>query len=86
MCSEFQGIVSFSHSYLFPFTKFQPELVPRIRIIYGNNDNLRPWEFVKVTYDKKIPEKCITLLDDTKHEVNKKVEKELDAFVEEKLN
>jgi hypothetical protein len=43
------------HRYLFPITNFDKELLKKKRIIYGNSDNLRPWEYTKITYEGKIP-------------------------------
>ncbi len=36
--------------YLFPITKFGPAVSNYVHIIYGLADNLRPWEYTKVTY------------------------------------
>lgn len=50
--------------YLFPFSKYSAEKTKgNIKIIYGLNDDLRPWEYTKVTYEKKFEEgKDIILL------------------------
>ena len=55
--------------YLFPFTPF--EKTERFhRILYGKTDKLRPWEYVKVTYENKIDMDKFSLLDNTGHEIN----------------
>lgn len=36
--------------YLFPFSKFNRDDKRRLRVLYGNADILRPWEYVKVVY------------------------------------
>lgn len=39
---------------MFSITKFDPESKKPIKIIYGKNDKVRPWEFTKITYEGKI--------------------------------
>ena len=68
---------------MFPFSKFE-KTEGIIRIIHGKTDKLRPWEYVKVTYEKKIEEEVV-LLEDTDHEVNEKVKTEIVSFLKAKL-
>lgn len=66
-------MIGFS-GYLFPFTSNEP--TPRfLRIIYGKADNIRPWEYVKTTYENKIEMDKISLVDNTAHEINEPVVK-----------
>ena len=68
--------------YLFPFTPHAPTDRP-LRIIYGKIDDIRPWEYVKVTYEGKIGEEKIKMLENTKHEVNSKSMEEIRKTVQE---
>ena len=68
---------------MFPFSKYQ-KTEGIIRIIYGKADNLRPWEYVKVTFEKKFEEEVV-LLEETDHEVNDKAKKEIVTFLKAKL-
>lgn len=62
--------------YLFPFTEWQ-DTARFHKIVYGKEDMLRPWEYVKVTYEGKIGGEHVALLEETKHEVNWKVIEEV---------
>ena len=37
---------------MFPFTPYTKKN-ERVRIIHGDSDDKRPWEYVKVTYENK---------------------------------
>lgn len=41
-----------------------------MEILYGKIDDIRPWDIVKVVYEGKIGLDKITLLENTKHEIN----------------
>ena len=72
--------------YLFPFSKFQPTADGRVRVMHGLSDTLRPWEYVKTTYEKKLEVgREIILLEDTDHEVNERAKKEMINFMKTKL-
>lgn len=50
---QFAGVVGVS-GYLFPITPFDKDNgTPKV-VIYGLADPLRPWEYVKVTYQDKL--------------------------------
>jgi hypothetical protein len=51
---RFLGIFLSKCRYMFSITKFDPESKKPIKIIYGKNDKVRPWEFTKITYEGKI--------------------------------
>ena len=40
---------------MFEITKFDPNINKPLRLIYGLNDKVRPWEYTRVTYEGKIP-------------------------------
>lgn len=68
---EFAGVVGVS-GYLFPITPFDKNNPTPKVIVYGLADVLRPWEYVKVTYQDKIDSKQIVLIEGMEHEVKKK--------------
>lgn len=65
---KLDGVIGIS-GYLFPFTPFQKS-EKFVEILYGKMDDLRPWDFVKVVYEGKIEVDKITLVENTKHEIN----------------
>jgi hypothetical protein len=48
-------------------------------VTYGLADDLRPWEYTKITYQGKIGEDRIALVGGMKHEINKDTEKVLEG-------
>ena len=68
---EFAGAVAVS-GYLFPITSFNKDNnTPKV-IVYGLADPVRPWEYVKVTYQDKVDSKQIVLIEGMEHEMKKK--------------
>jgi len=47
------------------------------------DDDLRPWEFTKLTYEGKISEEQFRLIPGMKHEINAETKKEMKAFFDE---
>ncbi len=60
---------------MFPITKFDPQSNKPIRVIYGKNDKVRPWDFTKITYEGKIPEDKFKFVSGMGHEVSSKTVK-----------
>ena len=55
-------------------------------IVHGLNDELRPWEEVKKSYNKGIGEEKVVLIQNMKHEMNNLEVRELFAsFILSKL-
>ena len=55
-------------------------------MVYGLEDKKRPWEVVKLTYDKRLEVgKEIILLENTGHEIDDKVREEIVNFMRPKL-
>ena len=65
---------------MFPFTKFDPKSKKLLKLIYGKNDKVRPWQFTKITYEGKIPEDRIKFVSGMGHEVNSKTIKEMKPY------
>lgn len=62
--------------YLFPFSKFNSEDKRKARVLYGQADLLRPWDYVKVMYEGKFSEENgkLLMIPETGHEVNERMQ------------
>ena len=71
--------------YFYPFSEFRPT-EGRVRVVYGLEDKKRPWEVVKLAYEKRLEVgKEIVLLENTGHEIDDKVREEIVNFMRPKL-
>ena len=70
--------------YFYPFSEFRPT-EGRVRVVYGLEDKKRPWEVVKLAYEKRLEVgKEIVLLENTAT-IDDKVREEIVNFMRPKL-
>lgn len=72
-------------SYFFPITKYDPKVKNPLYLIYGLEDDLRPWELTKVTYYGRMSEKQMIFLPGVKHKFTKETEKAFSPLIDEIL-
>ena len=77
---EWAGVIGVA-AYMFSITKFDKENKIPKRIIHGTQDILRPWEFVKVTYEGKIGPEDIVLVEGVGHEMKKPMLEKISEFI-----
>ena len=81
---QWAGAIGVS-GYLFPITSFDQSIQIPKRIVYGDQDDLRPWEIVKVTYQNKISEEDIVMVEGVKHEMKPAMIANVSKFIQEVL-
>ena len=67
--------------YFFPITPYDPKVKNPLHVIYGLQDDLRPWNHTKVTYYGRLGENQISFVEGMAHNFTKGTEEALSLLL-----